>query len=62
MINCVKCHSPSIVPMEYPLDTKGLKCIMCGKDMWYDMIDKEGMFINYESIGLPKPIRKNMIR
>ena len=35
MSNCIKCNSPSIVPMEYPLDTKGLKCIMCGKDMWY---------------------------
>jgi len=65
MKNCIKCNSSSIIPMEYPLDSKGLKCIICGKDMWYDLIDKEGSYSDpykRKDTPFPKPPRKSMLR
>lgn len=48
--------------MEYPLDSKGLKCMICGKDIWYDLIDKETLYYENKSIEFPKPPRKSMLR
>lgn len=51
--------------MEYPLDSKGLKCIICGKDMWYDLIDKEGSYLDpykRKDTPFPKVPRKSMLR
>jgi len=62
MIKCIKCNSYSIIPMEYPLDSKGLKCMICGKDIWYDLIDKETLYYENKSIEFPKPPRKSMLR
>jgi len=47
--------------MEYPLDSKGLKCMICGKDIWYDLIDKETLYYENKSIEFPKPPRKGKV-
>lgn len=56
---CRKCGSKSLIRMEFPLENKGLKCIICGADMWYDMIDMSSFLYRHEI--LPKVLREEKV-
>ena len=38
-IICPKCSSPNMTKMPYPLEDKGYRCMICGKDVWIQLVD-----------------------
>ena len=50
-IQCPKCASFNITRMPYPLEDKGFRCMICGKDIWLQLIDMSNVARRYTSYG-----------
>ena len=47
---CIKCGSKVLIPVEHPHQNKGMKCMICGKEMWYDQVDMYDYLTRHESM------------
>ena len=57
-MKCTKCGSSILVPMEHPFQHKGVKCIVCGKEVWYDQIDMHDFDSRHATVEIPEEIAR----